>query len=54
MITAITTFGTSELVLLISHGMQFTGHSGAALYDRLARTCGCLHGVGRSLGTKQW
>ena len=53
MSTAITTFGTSEWLLLISHGMRLTGHSGAALYDRLSRTCCCLLGVGRSLGTKQ-
>ena len=39
MSTAITAVGTSEWLLLISHGMRFTGHSGAALYDRLSRTC---------------
>jgi hypothetical protein len=50
MSTAITAFGTSEWLLLISHGVRLTGHSGAALYDRLSRTCCCLLGVGRSLG----
>jgi hypothetical protein len=53
MSTAITAVGTIEWLLLISPGMRFTGHSGAALYDRLSRTCCCLLGVGRSLGTKR-
>jgi hypothetical protein len=38
MSTAITAVGTSEWLLLVSHGMRFTGHSGAALCDRLSRT----------------
>jgi hypothetical protein len=54
--TSISAFGTSDILLLprIHRVVRLTGHSGAALCDRLSRICCCLLGVGRSLGTKQW
>jgi hypothetical protein len=51
--TAITTFGTSDILLLTYPQGAISWSFRSALCDRLSRICYCLLGVGRSLGTKQ-